>query len=141
MATILSEIKQENGNKMFTDEQIGKLDELADTLFDNPLFINNIITLMSIMSFEDIFELIKTNKNLDSHMFRTPIFDRPKNIIDNTFFKTLKQPRIITGYYTCTSKKCGSKNVKTRTLQTRSGDESSTDYNTCLDCGNTWSVN
>jgi len=141
MATILTQLKQENGESIFTEDQITQLEDVPETKFDDKLFINNIISLMPIMGFDDILQLINEDVNLDSYMFKTSIFKKPKDIIDNTFFKTLKQPRIITGYYKCTKRDCGSKNVRTRTLQTRSGDESSTDYNECQTCGNTWAVN
>ena len=36
---------------------------------------------------------------------------------------------------------CGSENVFVYSKQTRSADEATTKFYTCLDCGNKWSVN
>ena len=139
--SILSQLKKSNGSKMFTANQLSEFEKLniPETVFDNPLFVNNIISLTKNYTFKEMIQIIKENDDIEDFMLKSKIFDNARAIIDTNLFKTLKAPRVLSGFYKCSS--CGSDNVKTRTLQTRSGDESSTDINTCQQCGKVWREN
>lgn len=139
--SILTRLKKSNGTKLFTSNQISEIEKLniPETVFDNPMFIINIISLTKHYTFKEIIKIIKENDDIDDFMLKSKIYDNARTMIDNNLFKTLKAPKVITGFYKCAS--CGSDNVQTRTLQTRSGDESSTDINTCQQCGKVWREN
>ncbi len=149
MSTI-SQLIGPNNEPLFNTEQLSMIESynIPETVINNPMFIRNMMALVEEYDFDEAFNIIKSKMSgskslvdeLEEFMINSKLFDMSRNIIKDQFLKTLKQPRFITGFYTC--KRCGSKNVKTRTLQTRSGDESSTDYNTCLNpsCGYKWSA-
>ena len=148
--SIISKLYGSDGKSLFTTEQLTEIESynIPETVINDPMFIRNMVALVEEYGFNEAFNIIKNKmtgklpliESIEQFMITSKIFNMSRNIITDQFFKTLKQPRFITGFYKC--KFCGSKNVRTRTLQTRSGDESSTDYNTCLNpsCGKSWRV-
>ena len=135
----LGSLITQNDEPMFTEDQIQEITSIIPTDDQTPNFVNNLISLISMYNYDRAIDLLKKESNLDQFMFNTLLFEQPKSIINDMYIKTLKQPRFITGFYKCPE--CHSSNVRTRTLQTRSGDESSTDFNTCMGCGKKWSIN
>ena len=138
--SILNTVLNQSNDRLLTDEQVELITTAKpETVTNDPGFINNLVTLMTMYTFDETLEIVKTKDNLEEYMFETSLFDPAREMTTNMYIKTLKQPRFITGFYKCRS--CNSDQVRTRTLQTRSGDESSTDYNKCMKCGKQWSVN
>lgn len=66
--------------------------------------------------------------------------DLDKNI-DLNIFKTQYVNTMIKNTVNIYCKMCRSDNVYVFTKQTRSSDEATTKYYTCIDCGNKWNVN
>lgn len=138
--SILNTVLNQSNDRLLTDEQVELITTAKpETVTNDPGFINNLVTLMTMYTFDETLEIVKTKDNLEEYMFETSLFDPAREMTTNMYIKTLKQPRFITGFYKCPA--CNSSKVRTRTLQTRSGDESSTDYNKCMQCGKQWSVN
>lgn len=69
------------------------------------------------------------------------IIDDLNNNIDLSKFKTKYVETMIKNTVGIHCKNCHSDNVHVYTKQTRSADEASTKFYTCLNCGNKWSVN
>lgn len=136
--SVLVKLKNYNNSPLFTQEEIQELNKLnlSETIFDNPQFINNLVSLKTVYEFEKMISILKEEEDIEKFMLKSVIFDNPRKIVQNNYIKLLKAPRVLTGFYKCPN--CGCDNVQTRTQQTRSGDESSTDINTCQDCGKVW---
>lgn len=61
--------------------------------------------------------------------------------IDLSLYKTQYVETMIKNTVNIHCKMCKSDNVYVFTKQTRSSDEATTKYYTCIDCGNKWNVN
>lgn len=62
------------------------------------------------------------------------------NLINITLYKTEKINVMIKNTVGIVCKKCKSDNVNVYVKQTRSSDEASSKFYTCLNCGNKWKV-
>lgn len=138
--SVLAQLKKYDNSPLFNEDQIGRFKslKLAETLYDNSQFINNIVSLSSVYSFDEMMTILEEQEDIEKFMLKSVIFDNARKILENNYIKTLKAPRVITGFYKCVN--CGSDNVQTRPVQTRSGDESTTDVNKCQECQTIWRV-
>lgn len=134
-ADLLSQIKTREGNTL-TEKDISKLISTGYT--KSPENIIEIAGLFDNIGIKETIKFLEENKGQEfiTLLRSSPNFTeaRRKYFLDITApFRSIAN--VIEGIYTCP--KCGSKKVTTVQKQTRSSDEPTTEFNSCV-CGNTW---
>ena len=134
-SNLLSEITFNNRDKL-TNKEIENL--LKTEVIKNKEDIIEIIPLIEIDGFNNTVKFLEKNKekSLIDIIKESSIY----NVARKNYFLKLSAPlrdfsKIIDGIYKCP--KCGSRKVITIQKQTRSADEPTTEFNTCV-CGYKW---
>lgn len=133
---ILSFLKNSKGEKLFSDENINKLNTLK---IDNK-YIYYLLNDFERYGFDSVFKELE-DKNLSNRekIFQTDSFGelRKKFAIKNRAF--LQKEEASKGIFGICSK-CKKDEVVYREKQTRSADEPMTYFVKCINCGNNWKL-
>ena len=107
--------------------------------------ILDLVALVRSIGEEKVTEIITTMRDngkigsLVDIIRHSPIFSIAKKNLFASITSGLKERKKISSIVKCP--KCGSNEVETRTVQTKSGDEASTDKNICRKCNLNFSIN
>tara|TARA_R110000824_G_scaffold261072_1_gene449698 strand:- start:28 stop:468 length:441 start_codon:yes stop_codon:yes gene_type:complete len=132
---ILSELRFSDKNNLGKKD----IEKLIDTGFiKNPEYIVEVAGLIENIGIKETIKFLEKNKDKE---FLSLIKEAPPyNEARRKYFLDLTAPlrsiqNMVEGIYTCP--KCNGKKVKTIQKQTRSSDEPTTEFNSCV-CGHNW---
>ena len=106
---------------------------------DKDEYLLEIIGILDSMGLEEGLKYLNQSEGSFNNIIRNcPIYDEARR----KYFLDLTAPMreladVLEGINPCP--KCGSHKTKTRMVQTRAGDEGTTEFNSCI-CGNNWVI-
>lgn len=118
-----------------TPDQISQLQSVSETVLQNPYQFNEVYSLIRELGFNTALEYLELHPNYPDLIFNSPLMSGPK--INAEIYKQVARNKIkLQKGEKC--RRCGSENTISVGKQTRSLDEPTTVFTTCLTCQNKW---